>query len=218
MEGHANSTDIRRAAKRAGWFVEDSFNAYAERMRGLLHIPGDKALEVFNRAIGMKEVGDIDAFVRQFMLPSADSFSFIRDTVQPHYRTLLDCWSAIERAERQILLLSPVADRASRIVEGEERIEAWRQLQDLVEPYFASRHLELLRQHETELSGTIDATAASRAAVLGSLTEDRSERDRVTAAITNTDVIHDCSLFWKREIERSGTVSETGDTRQRPQA
>ncbi len=188
MEGHANSTDIRRAAKRAGWFVEDSFNAYAERMRGLLHIPGDKALEVFNRAIGMKEVGDIDAFVRQFMLPSADSFSFIRDTVQPHYRTLLDCWSAIERAERQILLLSPVADRASRIVEGEERIEAWRQLQDLVEPYFASRHLELLRQHETELSGTIDATAASRAAVLGSLTEDRSERDRVTAAITNTDV------------------------------
>jgi uncharacterized protein YPO0396 len=44
-------------------------------MRALLHIPGDKALEVFNRAIGMKEVNDIDAFVRQFMLPSADSFA-----------------------------------------------------------------------------------------------------------------------------------------------
>ena len=202
LEGHTNTTEIKRAARRAGWFVEDSFNAYAERVRALLHIPGDKALEVFNRAIGMKEVGDIDAFVRQFMLPSAETFLFIRDTVQPHYRTLLDCWAAIERAERQIALLTPVADRANRIVEGEERIEGWRQLQDLVEPYFASRHLELLRHHEAELSATVDALEVSRTAVLNRLAEDRGERDRVTAAIANTDVGPRLQSI-QREIEQA---------------
>src|SRR5581483_12281069 len=80
IAGHSNTADIRRAARRGGWQIEDSFAAYAERMRSLLCIPGDKALEVFNRAIGMKEVSDIDAFVRQFMLPSTDTFGFIRDT------------------------------------------------------------------------------------------------------------------------------------------
>jgi len=138
----------------------------------------EKALEVFNRAIGMKEVNDIDAFVRQFMLPSADTFVFIRDTLQPHYRTLLDCWVAIERAERQVSLLNPVADRANRIVEGDQRIEGWRQLQDLVQPYFASRHLTLLRHHENELSGAIEAADVSRVATLGRLAEDRGERDQ----------------------------------------
>ena len=83
VEGYANPAEIRRAARRNGWQIDDSFAAYAERMRSLLHIPGDKALEVFNRAIGMKEVSDIDAFVRQFMLPSADTFAFIRDQYCP---------------------------------------------------------------------------------------------------------------------------------------
>ncbi|HZR03830.1 MAG TPA: ATP-binding protein, partial [Burkholderiales bacterium] len=53
IAGHSNTADIRRAARRGGWQIEDSFAAYAERMRSLLCIPGDKALEVFNRAIGM---------------------------------------------------------------------------------------------------------------------------------------------------------------------
>jgi len=61
LESRTNTVEIRRAARADGWQIEDSFAAYAERMRALLHIPGDKALEVFNRAIGMKEVNDIDA-------------------------------------------------------------------------------------------------------------------------------------------------------------
>jgi uncharacterized protein YPO0396 len=188
MAGHSNTADIRRAARRAGWQVEDSFASYAERMRTLLCIPGDKALEVFNRAIGMKEVSDIDAFVRQFMLPSADTFSFIRDTVQPHYRTLLDCWAAIERAERQITLLRPVAERARRISEGEERIDAWRELQELAVPFFASRHLALLRAHALELETAHRSADTARGIVAARVAEDRRERDDVHSAIANTDV------------------------------
>jgi hypothetical protein len=45
IEGHTNTTEFKRAARRAGWFVEDSFKAYAERMRALLHIQSAKALE-----------------------------------------------------------------------------------------------------------------------------------------------------------------------------
>jgi uncharacterized protein YPO0396 len=188
LRNHSNTGEIRRAARRNGWQIEDSFAAYAERMRGLLHIPGDKALEVFNRAIGMKEVGDIDAFVRQFMLPTADTFAFIRDTVQPHYRTLLDCWTAIERAERQIALLRPVAEHAGRIDDAEKRIEGWRGLQELTQPYYAMGHLNLLRAQELELEKSLAATEAARDNTTQRIAVQHRERDGLNAAIATTDV------------------------------
>jgi uncharacterized protein YPO0396 len=188
IKEHTNTSEIKRAAQKSGWHVDDSFAAYAERMRPLLHIPGDKALEVFNRAIGMKEVTDIDAFVRQFMLPSADTFAFIRDTVQPHYRTLLDCWAAIERAERQILLLRPIAEYSSKIGISESHIQAWKRLQESAPPYFAARHLELLRAQEVDLTTSIQSTEAVRAQFASALEDLRRERDNVNSAITATGV------------------------------
>jgi uncharacterized protein YPO0396 len=188
LGNHSNTGEIRRAARRNGWQMEDSFAPYAERMRGLLHIPGDKALEVFNRAIGMKEVGDIDAFVRQFILPSADTFAFIRDTVQPHYRTLLDCWTAIERAGRQIALLRPVAEYSARIDDAEERLEGWRSLQELIQPYYATGHLNLLRAQELELGKSLAATEAARDNTAQRIVAHHRERDGLNAAIATTDV------------------------------
>lgn len=188
IAGRQNTADIKRAARRNQWEIEDGFTAYAERMRSLLHIPGDKALEVFNRAIGMKEVSDIDGFVRQFMLPSAETFLFIRDTVQPHYRTLLDCWSAIEQAERQIGLLRPVADAAERIANSQAKIDEWKNLQDLIEPFFATRHLALLRSYRIELTGSLETTELIRTSTAERLTRQRRERDDVNGAIHATDV------------------------------
>jgi uncharacterized protein YPO0396 len=188
LGNHSNTGEMRRAGRRSGWQIEDSFAPYAERMRGLLHIPGDKALEVFNRAIGMKEIGDIDSFVRQFMLPSADTFAFIRDTIQPHYRTLLDCWTAIERAERQIALLRPVAEHALRIDDSEKRIEGWRSLQDLTQPYYATGHLNLLRAQERELEQSLAATEEARDATAQRIARYHIERDGLNASIATTDV------------------------------
>jgi uncharacterized protein YPO0396 len=168
--------------------LDDSFAAYAERMRALLHIPGDKALEVFNRAMGMKEVSDIDGFVRQFMLPGADTFPFIRDTIQPHYRTLLDCWAAIERAQRQIELLRPVADCASRIGEGDARIGQWQKLQKDVQPYYATCHLDLLQTQEIELSAALKVAGTARDGVQDELARFRLTRDDLKAAIATSDV------------------------------
>lgn len=188
VEGYSNTVEIKRAARRNKWQIEESFQAYAERMRGLLHIPGDKALEVFNRAIGMKEVSDVDAFVRNFMLPSADTFSFIRDTVQPHYRTLLDCWSAIERAEREIALLRPIAEYTERISLGEVRMKAWRHLQELAPPYFATRHLALLRAHIIELKNALSSSESAREESASRLAQLRRERDDINRAIAASDV------------------------------
>jgi uncharacterized protein YPO0396 len=188
IQGCNTSAEVRRAAKTGGWELFESFASYSERMRGLLHIPGDRALEVFNRAIGMKEVGDIDAFVRQFMLPAADTISFIRETVQPHYRTLLDCWTAIERAERQIDLLMPVEEHARRVREGEARIEHLKDLQEVLPAYFATLHLALLEEYEGGLRATRAVRSGERDEVARRVSLVRRERDDLKAAVGATDV------------------------------
>ncbi len=183
-----NTTEIKRAAKQSGWEVFDSFPSYSERMRKLLHIPGEKALEVFNRAIGMKEVGDIDAFVRQFLLPSADTFTFIRDTVQPHYKTLMDCWMAIDRAERQLNALRPVSENADRLAAAEAKIKEWKDLQDAVKPYFLTKYLHFLEQRTIELRREHEIAQAKRNGIVSDLDQRRNDRDGLIAAISATDV------------------------------
>ena len=188
IAGGLTSSEIRRVARNSGWEVHDTFAAYGERLRALLHIPGDKALEVFNRAIGMKEVGDVDAFVRQFMMPSAETFAFIRDTVQPHYRTLLDCWLAIERAERQIALFLPIAEHTDTISRCEARIDAWTRLERLMTPFFATRHLELLRESEADLSGRVSVLGVARDEIAEQVSKWSAERDGVKAKINSSPV------------------------------
>lgn len=185
--GRTNTGDIKRVARRSGWDVDDTFSAYAERMRGLLHIPGEKALEVFNRAIGMKEVGDIDAFVRQFMLPAADSYAFIRETVLPHYRTLLDCWTAITRAERQIALLAPIRDFAHRAAEGEARTIESRRLQELIAPFVATVHIGLLGAHVADLERAREAGEVEHEQLKMRLGGLRKEHDDLVIAKAKTD-------------------------------
>ncbi|MCL2659471.1 MAG: AAA family ATPase [Acidobacteriaceae bacterium] len=183
-----NTTEIRRAAKRSGWEVFDSFPAYSERMRKLLSIPGEKALEVFNQAIGMKEVNDIDAFVRQFLLPSADTFAFIRDTVQPQYRTLMDCWTAIDRAVRQLQALRPVSENAARVAVAESTINEWKELQDAVRPYFLTKYLGFLEQRVADLQKEHTVAQAERDATKTGLEQRRGDRDGLIAAISATGV------------------------------
>ncbi|HEV2133944.1 MAG TPA: SbcC/MukB-like Walker B domain-containing protein [Terracidiphilus sp.] len=183
-----NTSDIKRAAKQSGWEVFDSFPSYSERMRKLLHIPGEKALEVFNRAIGMKEVGDIDAFVRQFLLPSADTFSFIRDTLQPHYKTLMDCWTAIDRAERQLNALRPVSENADRVAAAESKIKEWKDLQDAVKPYFLTKYLLFLESRLAETYREHQIAQTKRNGLASNLDQRRNDRDELIVAISATDV------------------------------
>ena len=206
-----NTAEIKRTAKQAGWEVFDSFASYSERMRKLLHIPGEKALEVFNRAIGMKEVGDIDAFVRQFLLPSADTFIFIRDTVQPHYRTLMDCWAAIDRAVRQLDALRPVSESAERVAVAESKIKEWRDLQDAVKPYFLTKYLGFLEESANSLRREYEIAQTKRNGVAADLDQRRRDRDDLIAAISATDVGPRLQA-----IEREIQISE--DARQRAQA
>jgi len=130
----------------------ESFTAYSERFRPLLGIANDAALEVFNQAIGVKEVLDINQFIRRHMLEGSDVLEFIHLRLRPHYGELDACWRAIERAQGQLDALAPIADCHRRIQEAATRKKDFERLLAAAPIYYAHRHLKLLQREAEGLS------------------------------------------------------------------
>lgn len=141
--------EIRKSLRSRGFEAFERFPAYEECFRSRLGIPGRGALEVFNQAIGVKEIADIDSFVRKHMLEPSEAFDFIDDHLKPHYKHLDACYQAIQKAKDQIAKLDPIVDCHRRIEEAQTRKQELEVLNEVRPLYYARRHLSL-REVEAE--------------------------------------------------------------------
>lgn len=142
--GAGTANEWKKELKGRQWELKAEFSSYSSRFRALLGIPGEGALEVFNQAIGVKDVEDINDFVRRHMLEPAEERNFIQETLQPHYKELNDCHRSIRRAEDQIAALIPIAEAHERRQDALKQREGLQHTFDVAPFYFCARHLELL--------------------------------------------------------------------------
>ncbi len=135
--------DVKRSLQLHGFEVGGSFTAYETKFRSYLGIKGQGALEVFNQVIGVKEVNDLNSFIRRHLLEPSDTPKFINEHLKPHFSQLSGCWDAIERAEAQLLILRPIAERFSKLEEAEKSREGLEFLKTFVPYYYADKELKL---------------------------------------------------------------------------
>ena len=102
--------EIKRNLQIRRFEVCSSFPSYEAKLRAYLYIPGLSALEVFNQIIGVKEVAELNTFIRRHLLEASDTPRFISEHLRPHFTQLSACWEAIQRAEAQLQLLKPIPD------------------------------------------------------------------------------------------------------------
>lgn len=155
--GSGTAAEWKKVLRDRQWEVKGEFSAYSNRFRSLLGIPSEGALEVFNQAIGVKDVEDIDDFVRKHMLEPSDARSFINDTLQPHYKELKDCHEAIRRAEDQIAKLIPIAAAHTRKEAATARRKEVQELLEAAPLYYASQRLQLLEDESASLDAELKA-------------------------------------------------------------
>jgi len=147
LAGIEELRDIRRHLRSRGFSTPGSYTAYCEQFRRLLGIPNESALEVFNQAIGVKEVEDLNKFIRQHLLEANDAVEFIRGTLRPHYVQLDECHKAIQVAEQQLEILNPIADHYSRIDLATKEKEDLQKLFNITPLFFDWKCHELLKTH-----------------------------------------------------------------------
>lgn len=114
-------------------FFADGPGEYGERMRNAFGMRSEKAQTLFNKTIGLKVLGNLDEFVRQQMLEELDSEAEFQK-VKTHFKTLNDAHRAIEKAHKQIELLSPIREKSiglSNLKADLRRVENFRDIAPL---------------------------------------------------------------------------------------
>lgn len=190
LQGMVTGRGMKKELARRGFDVRDSYKAYREDFCARMGIPGEGALEIFNQAIGVKEVSDVSVFLRRNLLTHGDAQEFIQKQVVPRFGNLEGCWNDIVRAEKQIALLTPVAEAHVEVSDLETKRAEVQKLQSALPYYYLHRHAELLREHLDRCAlelGTANAALAELKArqkaadetyksALLALTQDKSEQ------------------------------------------
>jgi uncharacterized protein YPO0396 len=92
-------------------FVRDEFAPYQERFRRLLGIDSERALRLLHKTQSAKNLGELNAFLRDFMLDPPETFA-LADKLILQFRELDEAHRAVVAARRQIETLQPAREAA----------------------------------------------------------------------------------------------------------
>lgn len=141
-------------------FARDEFRPYAERFCRLLGIDNDMALRLLHKTQSAKNVGDLNAFLRDFMLDKPETFD-VADRLVNEFGELNAAHQAVVTAREQVQMLAPARSRFQHM----ESIALQRNgLQELVAGMHSYRErlrMDLLAEHIGTLRVELEGLAGS---------------------------------------------------------
>lgn len=137
-------------------FVRDEFSAYQERFRRLLGIDSERALRLLHKTQAAKNLGDLNEFMRDFMLDPPDTFELAEKLVA-QFAELNDAHRAVVGARQQIETLRPAQEESIQLDSARLRASELKELSLGVDGYKETQRKRLLdlaiAKTNTELSG-----------------------------------------------------------------
>ncbi len=138
-----NMRGLRAQLRDAGAEVFDQFEPYGARIRRLLGIQSDQALELFHQTVSMKAVGNLTEFVRAHMLDTRPVKDRL-DHLIAHFDDLTRAHGAVMRAKRQVELLRPIADEGERRRQELQQRRVLDRCRQELRPHVGRRKIDLL--------------------------------------------------------------------------
>lgn len=124
----------------------DGFSKYTARFKNLFGLKEDnenKSLKLFAQIVGMKELGNLNEFIRQKMIEGVDVDSEF-EKLHSNFITLIQCENEIAKTKCQLELLKPVVDTGKKIEESEKKKERLNKDQNTVPAWYAKTAVEIL--------------------------------------------------------------------------
>ena len=164
VQGKEDWETRARRLRKAGWSLTADPGPYRERLRTLLRIPSDKAITTFVRTVGLKDIGDVNGFIRGNMLDDVSVHERYVELTK-HYQKQLEIDAEIETTKRMIEALRPLGELAPKFkqLDGELKAKAaceaaveWRINEDKAGVLVALReHLQReIEQVQSVINGT----------------------------------------------------------------
>lgn len=138
-----NIRDLKRRLKINQVECFGEFVKYSKRFRKVLGLQSEKALDLFNQTVSIKEIGGLNDFVRKHMLEASDVRTKIED-LQENYENLMVSHAEIEKAQNQLEALIPLGEDAEKWNQIKKDITERENLLSIAPTYFAREKKNLL--------------------------------------------------------------------------
>lgn len=146
--------DLRKRLKSQGCDVYDEFVRYSKQFRKLVGLRSEKALDLFNQTVSIKEIGGLNEFVRAHMLERTNAQEQIA-SLRANYDNLTRAHDAILKAERQVALLRPLIREADQYEQAEQRRADLQHAADAVPAFFAQQAIALLEHAAADATNAL---------------------------------------------------------------
>jgi len=134
---------LRSRLRARGADIDNTFPDYHRRVRRLLGIRSEQAMELFHQTVSMKSVGNLNDFVRDHMLEPVDAASKVKKIVD-HFENLVKAHDAVRTATDQLAILEPLVASADRYDAAAARHAGLTDQRSAVVPYLAERVRDVL--------------------------------------------------------------------------
>ncbi|MHC5716521.1 MAG: ATP-binding protein [Nostoc sp.] len=137
--------DLKKQLKALGAETFDEFVKYSQQFRKRFGLESEKALDLFNQTVSIKEIGGLNDFVRNHMLEKADVQTKI-DELKKSYEDLTFSHTKIQNARKQLEALLPLTAEAEKYTKLKKEVAKYQESKDVAPAFFASKKLDLLTQ------------------------------------------------------------------------
>lgn len=130
--------------------VHTEFSAYQERFRRLLGIDNERALRLLHKTQSAKNLGDLNVFLRDFMLDEPETFGIATSLVN-EFGELNEAHQEVVAARRQIQTLKPARDEHMELGRGNNERNGLQAIQTATDQYREFRRKVLVDKRIAEL-------------------------------------------------------------------
>ncbi len=205
--------DLRKQLRAYGAEVFQEFAAYGRRFRQMMGFRSEKALDLFNQIVSIKEIGGLNTFVRDHMLEKTDAQARIKQ-LRDNFENLTKAHESIQVAERQLAILEPLMQDAQKYEEQQGRISEANRCAELLNVYIASRRQTLAEQVIQQARQRLSICQARGETLQHDLERLHQQELDLGVAINNDDVgrqldrlKHDIETLEQRRREREKQAS-----------
>jgi uncharacterized protein YPO0396 len=123
--------------------VHTEFSAYEERFRRLLSIDSERALRLLHKTQSAKNLGDLNVFLRDFMLDEPETFGIATSLVD-EFVELNEAHQEVVAARKQIQTLRPAREEHMELERGNNDRNGLQAIQTATDQYREYRRKALL--------------------------------------------------------------------------
>lgn len=125
-------------------FIREEFKAYQERFCRLLGIESERALRLLHKTQSTKDLGDLNVFLRDFMLDEPETIA-ISERLVSDFQDLNSAHAEVVSARRQIDTLAPARDNFVARAAIVTQIDELQTIDEHLESYGQEQRGQLLR-------------------------------------------------------------------------